>query len=116
GLGLRVVALGPLGEDALARFGGLLEIHLDQALLVILRHVRQGLGDAGLGGDRKVLTVELHRILARSPVGQLLGPRKLLRALVDPERLEVPAQTFLREYEIDRRALRLVRVAAVLER
>src|SRR5687767_7603335 len=62
-LGFRVVALRPFGEDALARFRGFLEIHLDQALLVVLRHVRQRLGDAGLRGDREVLAVELHRVL-----------------------------------------------------
>src|SRR5436189_5043743 len=90
-LRFRVVALGPLGEDALARFGGLLEIHLDQAVLVVLRDVRQRIGDAGLSCDREVLAVELHGILARSPVGELLRRRKLLGALVDPERFQVPA-------------------------
>src|SRR6187397_368275 len=33
-LGLGVVALRPLGEDALAVVGGVLEVHLDEALLV----------------------------------------------------------------------------------
>ena len=35
---------------------------------------------------------------------------------MDGERLEVPAQAFLREHEVDRRALGLVAVGAVLER
>src|SRR4026209_1048590 len=80
-LGFRVVALVPLGEDALARFRGLVEVHLHQALLVVLRHVRQRLGDAGLRGDREILAVQLHRVLARSPIGELLRRGELLRTL-----------------------------------
>src|SRR5262245_53426843 len=114
-LGFRVVALGPLGEDALARLRGLAEIHLHQPLFVILGNVRQRLGDAGLRGDREILAVELHRVLARRPVGELLRGREPLRALVNAECFEVPAEPFLREHEVDRRTFRLVRVRAVLE-
>src|SRR5258706_2813484 len=60
-LGFRVVALVPLGEDAFARFRGLLEIHLHQAILVVLRHVPHRLRHAGLRRDRAILAVQLHR-------------------------------------------------------
>src|SRR3954466_13103867 len=80
-LGLRVVALGPLGEDALAVVGSGLEVHLDEALLVVGGHVGEWRGDAGLRGDREVLAVEQHCILARRPVGKLLRGVELLRPL-----------------------------------
>src|SRR6187402_472592 len=57
-LGLGVVALGPLGQDALAILGGDREVHLHQPGLVILRHVGERLGDAWLCGDREVLAIQ----------------------------------------------------------
>ena len=66
---------------------------------------RSGLATPGMRDDREVLRVELHRVLARRPVGQLLRGRPASWCPYDAEGLEVPAQAFLREHQVDRRAL-----------
>src|SRR5687767_850090 len=67
---LAAVALVPLTEDALAVLGGPREIHLHQARFVVLGHVGQRCGDAGLCGDCEILAIEQHGVLARRPVGE----------------------------------------------
>src|SRR6185503_1253541 len=114
-LALCVVALVPLVEDALAVLRGPGEVHLHQARFIVLRHVGQRCGHARLRRDREVLAIEQHRVLAGSPIGELLGGIELLGAFVDRKRFQVPAEAFLREHQVDRRALGLVGVAAVFE-
>src|SRR6476660_4597325 len=80
-LGLAVVAAVPFVQDTLAILGGPAEVHLHEAGLVVLGHIGQGRRNAGLRGDREVVSVQPHGVLARGPVGQLLGGLQLLRAL-----------------------------------
>src|ERR1700674_1617045 len=63
--GLRVVTLGPLGENPLAVLGRPGEVVLHQQLLVIRGHIRERLGHTRNRDDRVIRGVELARLLRR---------------------------------------------------
>src|SRR5215208_6575846 len=71
GFGFCVIALFPLGEDAVAVLRRPAEVVLHQHLLIVRRHVGKRLGDARHGDDRVALRVELVRLLGRHPVHHL---------------------------------------------
>src|SRR3954453_17471923 len=112
---LALVALRPFGENAVAVVRHPGEVVLHHRLLGGRRIVRRNVLDRRIGDERIELGIELARALARAPVGDLLGSLEVLRALDDTGRLHVPAGAFLRQNDIDRRALGLLAGAAHIE-
>src|SRR5215831_8388571 len=101
---LRVVALGPLGEDLVAVLRFPREVVLHQPLLVIGGDEIERLGDARDGDHREVLGEELHRSRRREPVHQLARCFHLLGRLHDAGGLEVPPKALAGENDVDRRS------------
>src|SRR4029077_1701566 len=113
--GLALVALRPFGQDAIAVLRHPGKVVLHHRLLGGRRIVGGEILDRRVGDQRVVFRVELARALARTPIGNLLGERKVLRSLDDAGRLHVPTRAFLRKDELERRALRLLARAAHVE-
>src|SRR5438045_4022945 len=113
--GLRLVALRPFGEDAVAVLGHPGEVVLTHRWPGVGRIIRRKILHRRFGHERIVLRVEFARRLARAPVCDLLGDFEVLRALDDAGRLHVPAGAFLRQDDVDRRALALLARAAHIE-
>src|SRR5688500_12697976 len=82
-LGLGRVPLVPLVEDLVAVLGGEGEVVLDEALLEVLRDVRQVRLDRRMRHDGEVLRIRLVRLLGHGPVHELLRRVHLLGRLHD---------------------------------
>src|SRR6266850_272936 len=109
---LRRVALLPFREDLVAVLRGVGEVVLDEAALEVGGNVRQHRLHVRVRDDREILRVRLVRLPGGDPVHELLRRVHLPGGLHDSGGLEVPAETLLREHELDRRALGLHVVAA----
>src|SRR6266567_3963665 len=115
GLGLRAVALLPLGEDLRAVQRRPLEVVLDHVLQHVAGDELDGLRHLGDGDHRVSLVVELHGLLAHRPVHERPGRLEVLRSLDDGRGLHVPAGALGREDDIDGRPLLLLPGRAELE-
>src|SRR3989442_15941304 len=81
GLGLRAVALLPLGEDLRAVQRRPLEVVLDHVLQHVAGDELERLRHLDDGHHRVSLVVELHGLLAHRPVDERLGRLEVLRSL-----------------------------------
>src|SRR5947209_5101975 len=70
---LALVALRPLGEDAIAVLRHPGEVVLHHRLLGLRRIIRRKVLDGRIGHERVVFRIQLARALARAPVGDFLG-------------------------------------------
>src|SRR5471032_436069 len=115
-LGLAVVALVPLSQDAVTLARRPFQILLDQQRFIVGGNGGMRLGHAGISDDGEVFRKQLIGRARRRPIGQLARGFLVLAALEDGGRFDVPAQALLRQHHVQRRTALFQLGGAIFER